>query len=131
MDPIDTSARGMAAQRRRLEVIARNLANADTTRTDEGGPYRRQNVVFSEVVEAAGTGGVEVSGVVEDPTPGKRLYQPGHPDADAQGYVLYPNVNPMEEMVDMISTTRSYEANVTALNATKSMIRKALDLARE
>lgn len=128
MSSIDISASGLAAQRQRLEVVARNLANAETTRTPAGGPYRRQQVVFSAALEEAG--GVAVDGVVTDPTPGRRVFQPGHPDADAKGYVTLPNVSVMEEMVDMIGATRSYEANVTALNATKSMIRKALDLGR-
>ena len=131
MDPIDISASALTAHRRRLEVISHNLANAETTRTAAGGPYRRQAVVFGEKVDEAGGSGVEVVAVTTDPTPGKRVLEPGHPDADANGYVQYPNVNPMEEMVDVISTTRSYEANVTALNSTKSMVLKALDLARE
>ncbi len=131
MDPIDISASALSAHRRRLEVIAQNLANAETTRTAAGGPYRRQVVVFGEKVDAAGGSGVDVVAVTSDPTPGKKIHEPGHPDADAQGFVTYPNVNPMEEMVDVISATRSYEANVTALNATKSMVRKSLELARE
>jgi flagellar basal-body rod protein FlgC len=128
MSAIDTSASGLSAQRRRLEVIARNLANAETTRTPQGGPYQRQLVVFSQQLEQAG--GVEVAEVTTDPSPGRTIYQPGHPDADERGYVTLPNVNVMEEMVDMIGATRSYEANVTALNATKSMVRKALELGR-
>jgi len=128
MSAIDTSASGLSAQRRRLEVIARNLANAETTRTPQGGPYQRQLVVFSQQLEQAG--GVEVAEVSTDPSPGRTIYQPGHPDADERGYVTLPNVNVMEEMVDMIGATRSYEANVTALNATKSMVRKALELGR-
>jgi len=128
MSAIDTSASGLSAQRRRLEVIARNLANAETTRTPHGGPYQRQLVVFSQQLEQAG--GVEVAEVTTDPSPGRTIYQPGHPDADERGYVTLPNVNVMEEMVDMIGATRSYEANVTALNATKSMVRKALELGR-
>jgi flagellar basal-body rod protein FlgC len=131
MDPLDVSASGLAAQRKRLELIAQNLANAETTRTSAGGPYQRQVAVFSEKLDAVSGGGVEVSEVVPDPAPARRIYQPGHPDADAQGFVLYPNVNPMEEMVDMISTTRAYEANATAMSATKAMLRKTLDLARE
>jgi len=127
MSSLDISASGLSAQRRRLEVIARNLANAETTRTPEGGPYRRQMVVFTEALDQAG---VQVAEVVDDPTPGKQIYEPGHPDANPQGYVTMPNVSVMTEMVDMIGATRSYEANVTALNATKSMIRKALELGR-
>jgi len=131
MDPIDVSASGLAAQRRRLEVIAENLANAETTRTAEGRPYRRKQVIFSEALDAAAEGGVEVEEISEDLSPGKRVYQPGHPDANDEGYVELPNVSVMQEMVDMIGATRAYEANVTALNATKSMIRRALDIGRD
>jgi len=131
MDPIDVSASGLAAQRQRLEVIAQNIANAETTRTPEGGPYRRQTIVFSEALDSAGNSGVEVAGVLADPGPGRKVHEPGHPDADAEGYVELPNVSAVEEMVDMIGATRAYEANITALNATKSMIRKALDIGRE
>ncbi len=131
MDPIDVSASGLAAQRRRLDTIAENLANAETTRTPEGGPYQRKQVIFAEALDAAGNSGVEIAEVANDPNPGRKVYQPGHPDADAEGYVELPNVNVMEEMADMISATRSYEANVTALNATKGMVRKALDIGRE
>jgi len=131
MDPIEVSASGLAAQRRRLEVIAENLANAETTRTAEGRPYRRKQVIFSEALDAAAEGGVEVEEISEDLSPGKRVYQPGHPDANDEGYVELPNVSVMQEMVDMIGATRAYEANVTALNATKSMIRRALDIGRD
>jgi len=131
MDPIDVSASGLAAQRRRLEVIAENLANAETTRTAEGGPYRRKQIIFSEALDAAAEGGVEVEEISEDLSPGKRVYQPGHPNANDEGYVELPNVSVMQEMVDMIGATRAYEANVTALNATKSMIRRALDIGRD
>jgi flagellar basal-body rod protein FlgC len=124
MDPIDTSASALSAQRRRMDVIAQNIANAETTRTPEGGPYRRQQVVFTLDEQ----GGVEVSEVVQDPRPPRLVYQPGHPDADAAGYVALPNVNLVEEMVDMISAMRSYEANVTAINAAKAIEQAALDL---
>jgi len=130
MSSIDTSASGLAAQRRRLDVIANNIANAETTRTARGGPYRRQQVVFSAVQEGTGSAGVSVSQVTEDPRPPKMAYRPGHPDADAKGFVAMPNVNVMEEMVDLVSATRSYEANVAAVNAVKAMIRKALEIAR-
>lgn len=123
-DPIDTSASALSAQRQRMNIIAQNIANAETTRTPEGGPYSRQQVVFALTPE----GGVEVSEVVQDPRPPRLVFQPGHPDADAAGYVALPNVNLVEEMVDMISAMRSYEANVTAINAAKSMDQTALDL---
>ncbi|MGE5381109.1 MAG: flagellar basal body rod protein FlgC [Methylocystaceae bacterium] len=149
---IDVSASGLTAQRLRLDTIASNLANASTTRTTKIGPdgkplpYRRQMVIFEAMpgekrsfsnvlkneIEAAKIGnGVRVKAVVEDlETPLRRVYDPSHPDADAEGYVNYPNVNPVTEMVDMIDTTRSYEANAQAINAVKSMVSKALDLAR-
>ena len=137
---IDISASGLSAQRRRLDIVAENIANAETTRTERGGPYRRKQVVFEEIAaSAAGTAGsggqqadegVRVSQVAEDPRPPHLVYRPGHPDADANGYVAMPNVNIVEEMVDMISATRSYEANATAINATKAMARKALELGR-
>ena len=123
-DPVDISASALSAQRQRMDLIAQNIANAETTRTPEGGPYRRQQVVFT----LDDQGGVEVTQVVEDPRPPRLVYQPGHPDADAAGYVALPNVNLVEEMVDMISAMRSYEANVTAINAAKTMAQRALDL---
>ena len=136
------SASGLNAQKERLNLISSNLANVDSTRTPEGGPYRRKEIVFKSASpggsfeqmlrgETGGSGtGVEVSDVVEDPRPFRQIFNPRHPDADASGYVLYPNVNPMEEMVNMISASRSYEANVTAFNATKNMALKALDLGK-
>jgi flagellar basal-body rod protein FlgC len=131
---IDISASGLAAQRRRLDIVAENIANAETTRSERGGPYRRKQVVFEEIaLRELGQGqqqGVKVREVAEDPRPPHLVYRPGHPDADANGYVAMPNVNIVEEMVDMISATRSYEANATALEATKTMARKALELGR-
>lgn len=131
----DVSASGIYAQRVRLDVIANNIANAESTRTPEGGPYRRQSVSFQSTYEDAvgrqnSPAGVKVAGVFEDPTDFRTVYDPGHPDADANGYVRMPNVNAVEEMVDMISATRAYEANVTALNAAKSMISSAIELGR-
>lgn len=131
----DISASGIFAQRSRMDVIANNIANADSTRTHEGGPYRRQSVSFSTVYKnAIGNqmvpAGVNVEKVTEDPTDFKTVYDPGHPDADKNGYVKMPNVNVVEEMVDMVSATRAYEANVTALNATKSMISSGIDIGR-
>lgn len=131
----DISASGIFAQRTRMDIIANNIANAESTRTDDGGPYRRQNVSFKAAYKEALGGskrlsGVTVAGVTEDPTDFKSVYDPGHPDADANGYVHMPNVNVVEEMVDMVSATRAYEANVTALNAAKSMINSAIDIGR-
>jgi flagellar basal-body rod protein FlgC len=129
---LDVSASGLSAQRRRMDVIAENIANAETTRTAAGGPYRRQQVVFQALPATPGAAGrgVTVTEVVADPRPPRLVYRPGHPEADAQGYVRMPNVNILEEMVDMVSATRSYEANVAAINAAKQMTRKALEIGR-
>lgn len=136
------SASGLDAQKMRLNVISSNLANVDSTQTTEGGPYRRRDVVFKaapiehsfeETLQGnldAAHQGVEVTQVVLDQRPFKRVYEPQNPSADPEGYVLYPNINPMEEMVNMMSALRSYEANVTALNAAKSMANKALEIGR-
>lgn len=128
MDAFDISASGLSAQRARLDLIASNIANVETTRTPEGGPYRRLQAVFAS--RGRGPGGVEVLGVATDPRPAPQVYQPGHPDADPQGYVAYPNVNIVEEMVDLVSATRSYQANAAALSAAKTMAQQALDLGR-
>ncbi len=141
-DAFALSASGMDAQKTRLHVISSNLANVESTRTAEGGPYRRKDVIFtskplkSSFGEAlsslgnAGYQGVEVTEIMEDQRPFKQILDPQHPDADANGYVLYPNVNPIEEIVNMISALRSYEANVTAFNATKNMALKTLEIGR-
>ncbi|MGQ9454283.1 MAG: flagellar basal body rod protein FlgC [Armatimonadota bacterium] len=131
----DISASGIHAQRVRMDVIANNIANAESTRTPTGGPYRRQIVTFRTIYrEVVGNrvvpGGVMVDGILEDPTDYRVVYDPSHPDADASGYVRYPNVNVVEEMVDMISATRAYEANIAALNATKSMIATAIEIGK-
>ncbi|MCG0274594.1 MAG: flagellar basal body rod protein FlgC [Thermosediminibacteraceae bacterium] len=140
---MEISASGLTAQRLRMDVISNNIANVNTTRTEEGGPYRRQRVVFQErkrditfrdllegsYLKQMGAG-VRVVAIEEDPSPFKLVYDPSHPDADDNGYVRMPNVNIVTEMVDMISATRSYEANVTAINAAKSMINKALEIGR-
>lgn len=130
MSSIDVSASGLAAQRRRLDVVANNIANAETTRTPQGGPYRRQQVVFSAEQAGVEGQGVSVTQVIEDQRPPRIIYRPGHPDADEKGFVAMPNVNVMEEMVDMVSATRSYEANVAAVDAAKAMVRKALEIVR-
>jgi flagellar basal-body rod protein FlgC len=141
---LEISASGLTAERLRMDVTAENLANAQTTRGANGQPYRRKEVVLQEAGgsfgatlsqamgggQAGSTGGVEVSGVVEDSSPLKRVYDPGHPDADAQGYVSMPNVDTVTEMVDLISASRAYEANVTAMNAAKQMFSHTLELLR-
>ncbi|HKZ71524.1 MAG TPA: flagellar basal body rod protein FlgC [Nitrospirota bacterium] len=127
------SASGLEAQRLRMNIIAGNLANAQSTHSPEGGPYRRKDVVFSEILDSMsgkGSGEVQVSGVIEDQRPFQMVYDPQHPDANAEGYVQLPNVNLLEEMVNMMSASRSYEANVTAINSAKSMARKALEIGR-
>jgi flagellar basal-body rod protein FlgC len=144
-DAFDISASALTAERLRMDVTAENLANAQTTRTAAGGPYRRKEVVlesaggegsFGTQLNAAmggatGTpGGVKAAAIIEDPTPGKRTYDPSHPDADAQGYVTMPNVDTVTEMVDLIGSSRSYEANVTALQDAKQMFARTLDLLR-
>lgn len=130
----------MTAQKYRMEIVAQNLANASTTRTEEGGPYRRKLVVLSEIdgqdgfagaLHAASTeavGGVRVSAVVDDNDDFTLEYDPSHPDADEDGYVRLPNVNTMEEMVDIMSASRLFESNVTAFNAMKNMASKALEI---
>lgn len=125
---IDTSATALSANRLWLEVIANNLANASTTRTPEGGPYRRQMPVFQQMVD--GALGVQVTSVEQDSTPPAKVYRPGHPDADAQGFVLMPNVNVISEMVDMMAVNRSYEANVALTTAAKNMTSKSLEIGR-
>lgn len=135
LSAIDVSGSGLTAQRLRLDIIASNIANAETTRTQEGGPYIRKAPVFSikEYVSSHGEGGlqgVKVTSIWKDPSPPRMIYNPGHPDADPEGYVSMPNVNPVMEMVDMIAASRAYEANVTAINSTKAMAAKALEIAR-
>jgi flagellar basal-body rod protein FlgC len=139
---MDISATGMTAQRLRMDVISNNIANVNTTRTYEGGPYRRTRLVFEEKeanklnfmlskkTNKAPGAGVMVTALEKDNSPLKMVYDPTHPDADDSGYVRMPNVDIIAEMVDMISATRSYEANITALNTSKSMIIKAMDIGR-
>ena len=139
---LSVSASGMAAQRTRAELLVQNLANSETTRTAEGGPYRRKDVVFSSApqtsefsavfqteLNATGTG-VEVSDIVEDTRDPLKRYMPGHPDADKDGYVAFPRVNPAEDMVDLMSANRSYQANISAMSAVKDMLQKSIDLLR-
>lgn len=136
---MDISASALTAQRTRMNLISSNLANVNSTRTAEGGPYRRKDAVFTATPAAGSFGAalgkadarrVEVSQIVEDQNPPRLQYDPNHPDADAAGYVAYPNVNVVQEMADMISASRSYEANVTAAQAAKSMALKTLDIGR-
>ena len=139
---IAVSASGLEAQRTRAELITENLANADTTRTPGGGPYRRKDAIFSAqpiaptfasiLAETSGRtlDGVSVSGISVDDSEPERRYLPGHPDADPQGYVAFPNINPAEEMVDLLSASRGYQANVAAISSVKDMIARSIDLFR-
>lgn len=149
MGSLNVSASGMSAQRTRMDIISQNIANASTTRDENGNVYRRQTVVFAEkndsnfesILTAMQTGiprktdplgdGVKITGIAEDHvTPMKMVYDPAHPDADEDGYVTYPNVNTVTEMTNLIDATRSFEANVTAFNATKNMALKGLEIGK-
>jgi flagellar basal-body rod protein FlgC len=137
---MDISASALSAERTRMNLISSNLANVNSTRTPEGGPYKRKDAVFTAAPvpgpfgaalgHASDARRVEVSRIAEDQNPPRLQYEPTHPDADAAGYVAYPNVNVMEEMTDMISASRSYEANITAAQASKSMALKTLEIGR-
>ena len=136
---LQVSASGMAAQRMRAEILTENMANAETTRTPEGGPYRRKDVVFaadqqaspfSDVFQNEVGDGVRVADVVVDDRPPEMRYMPGHPDADANGYVAFPRMNPAEEMVDLMNASRSYQGNVAAMTAVKDMIARSIDILR-
>ena len=141
---ISVSASGMSAQRQRAELLVENIANADTTRTAEGGPYRRRDAVFqaapvdspfssfldSEVGGGGQASGVTVSDISVDTRDPDRRYMPGHPDADKDGYVAFPRVNPAEDMVDLMGASRAYQANVSAISAVKDMIQRSIDLFR-
>jgi flagellar basal-body rod protein FlgC len=134
------SASGLSAERLRMDTISSNIANVSTTRGEDGQPYRRKVAVFQENLNTEldkRTGkmkdnmlGVKAVGIVEDQSELKRVYDPSHPDADEEGYVNMPNVNILNEMADMIAATRSYEANVTAMNSEKSMFLKTLEIGR-
>src|SRR5581483_117879 len=154
---METSGSAMQAERMRAEVVAANMANAETTRTESGRPYRRQHVVFAAnalnpeffdslagaagnstagLLPGAGTsnsappGGVRIAGVIEDPAPPLKRYDPGHPDAGPDGYVAYPDINPLTEMVDLMGATRAYGLNGSAVQAEKGMIASALEIAK-
>ncbi len=141
-DMLSISASALSAERQRSEVIAANMANAETTHTEDGGPFRRKEVVFSaagnpsfhlaftgasgDASRAAGT--VRVSQVIDDPAPPVMRYEPGHPDADKDGYVAYPAINPVQEMVDLMGSTRAYQLNASAVSAAKTMIQQSIDI---
>lgn len=132
---LDISASGMTAQRMRLDIVSENIANKDTTRTADGGVYRKKSVVFQDILNSAAAGkekgGVVVSEIIEDTTnPTQMVYNPGHPDADADGYVEMPNVDSLKETIDAMSASRSYDANVTAFNIMKQMAARGLDIGK-
>jgi flagellar basal-body rod protein FlgC len=146
---IETSGSAMQAERVRAEIVATNMANAETTRTESGGPYRRQHIVFAanqsdpefgSALDHASRGwpgqdlqppgGVHIAQVLDDPAPPLKRYDPGHPDAASDGYVAYPDINPLTEMVDLMGATRAYGLNSSAVQAEKGMIASAIDIAR-
>ncbi len=142
---LDLSGSAMTAERQRAEVVTSNMANIETTRTPEGGPYRRELVVFrarrfprfpmllastGDLLSSRAARGVQIDQVIPDALPAIQRYQPWHPDADAKGYVSYPNINPVEEMTDLLGAVRSYQFNAAAVQAAKSMITESLDLLR-
>jgi flagellar basal-body rod protein FlgC len=140
LSALSVSASGMSAQRTRAELLVENLANAETTRTPDGGPYKRKDAVFTSAAQTSpfaavfqtemgsGVDGVQVSDVIEDPSDPQKRYLPGHPDADSDGYVAFPNINPAEDMADLMSASRGYDANVAAMTALKDMILHSIDL---
>jgi len=139
---LSVSASGMSAQRARAELLVENLANSETTRTPDGGPYRRKDAVFASEPQSSpfaavfqteigsGVTGVQVADVVQDNSEPLKRYLPGHPDADANGYVAFPRINPAEDMADLISASRGYQGNIAAMNAIKDMIHRSIDLMR-
>lgn len=144
LSAMNICASGMTAQRMRMDVASENITNIDTTRTEAGGPYRRKMVVFESIpnersfrnvlMGAAGVnqtqGGVRVAEIIEDERDFKPVYNPNHPDANEQGYVMMPNVDMLKETVDAMAASRAYDANVTALNAIKLMASKALEIGK-
>ena len=144
LSALNISGSGLTAQKMRMDVIAQNIANANVTRTQNGTPYRRKMVVLNSIEsrgsfrdtlnkamgQRTGVGGVQVKMIVEDPSPLVPVYDPAHPDANAEGYGMMPNVNTTQEMIDLLGASRAYEANVTAFNATKAMAVKALEIGR-
>lgn len=141
---MDISASGLSAQKMRMDAISQNIANVNTTKTEDGTPYKRKIVLFEEIkdsssfasylntslINSSGKSGVRATKIVEDQREGTKVYEPSHPDADAEGYVVMPNVNVVEEMTNMIAASRSYEANVTSISITKAMIAKTLEISR-
>ncbi len=140
---INISSTGLSAERTRMDIISNNISNANTTKTSSGLPYKRQMAVFEEKKNISfskclsnklncceNLEGVKIRSIKEDNSPFKKIYDPGHPDANKDGYVLTPNVDIVKEMVDMVSASRAYEANITSINSSKSMMMKALEIGR-
>ena len=130
LSSLDTAAQAMSAERVRVNTASSNLANAETTRGPDGQPYRRLDPVFQSVTNDDGSIGVEVKEIVQDPRAPRPVYMPEHPDADAGGFVLLPNVNPVHEVVNLMSAQRGYDVNATAFETSKTMISRALDILR-
>ncbi|HZO28114.1 MAG TPA: flagellar basal body rod protein FlgC [Chloroflexota bacterium] len=145
LETLETAGSALTAQRLRMDVIASNLANSEATSTPDGGPYKRERVVFgpalrdslnklssssTSITNGAASGGVEVKGIVQDQEEPRMVFDPTHPDANEDGFVAYPNVDMVTEMTDMLSASRSYEANITVVNVAKSMAQRALDIGR-
>ncbi len=126
--PLKVSATALEAQKVRLNVIASNIANASSTQTPEGGPYRRKDVLFKTVMYDKNSAGVEVPEVVEDKSPFRSVFDPSHPDADKNGYVSYPNINVLTEMVNLMTAQRAYEANLTMISSYKDMYMRTLGI---
>lgn len=134
LNSINVSSSGLTAERIRMDLISQNITNANTTRTEEGGPYKRKTLVvsenkFSDILNSK-LSGVKVDKIAEDNTGFTKVHDPSNPDADEDGYVMMPNVNIVEEMVNMITASRAYEANITAMNTTKSMALKAINIGK-
>ena len=139
---LNISGSGLTAQKVRMDIIAQNIANAQVTGTEKGSPYRRKVAVLNSIENQGGfrnsldrlmkqkTGGVQVKTIAEDPSPFVPVYDPAHPDANEEGYVMMPNVNTTQEMIDLLSASRAYESNVTVFNAIKAMTLKALEIGR-
>jgi len=141
-DSLAVSGSALAAERQRSEIIAANMANAETTHTQAGGPFKRREVVFQSpgasnfrlalsntgVLNGPPAGSVQISDVIDDPAPPVMRYEPGHPDANKDGYVAYPAINPVSEMVDLMSSVRSYQLNASAVSAAKQMIQQSIDI---
>lgn len=129
-DVLDVASTGLSAQRIRIGVISSNMANANTTRTEDGGPYRKKNVIFKQVLEGEHKGGVKVDKIYEDTKPPRLQYDPTHPDANEEGYVAMPNVSPIEEMVNMLEAARAYESNISVITTAKQLASAAMNIGR-